>query len=177
MVIIKELIAANIKSLDGYSRSKAAKDIKAQLEAQNITCDRGVMSMLYNELDAHTRELNKETKFSHVISGKTRLVITNDGEDFLRENVTRTYRTDRKLTLTESVRELFVQVEEASRKFLKEPSEARVKAFYRKQRVASSAVFQLSQSDAPEDKTLAENCAKRLEQLRNSVKTADVQAN
>lgn len=64
MVIIKELIRANVKSLEAYSRSKAAKDVKTQLEAQDIVCDRGVMSTLYNELDAWTRELNKQTEFS-----------------------------------------------------------------------------------------------------------------
>lgn len=175
MVIIKELIRANVKSLEAFSRSKAAKDVKTQLEAQDIVCDRGVMSTLYNELDVWTRELNKQTEFSHVISGKSRLVITNDGEDFLRENVTRVFRTERKLSLTESVRELFAQTEDASRKFIKEPTEGRIKAFYRKSRVLSSAIFQLGQSEAPEDKTLAENCAKRLEQIRASVKAAGVQ--
>lgn len=176
MVNVKELVCEHVKTLENYSRSKAAKEVCIKLKAQNIECDRGVISAVYNAVDERSRELNREFKSIHVVRAVQKSVIVNDGEDFLRENVTITHRTDRKFTLTESVRAIFAQVEDAAKKFVKEPSESRIKTFYRKARVLSSALFQLAQSTAPEDKTFAENCGKRLEQLRDSVKMVGVQA-
>lgn len=175
MVNIKELVDAEVLSLESFSRSKVAKAVALKLKAMDVEAGRGEMAMIYNAIDARSRELLRDVKVTHVINVKTRKRVVNDGDAFLRENVTVTQATDREFSLVESVREIGAQMEEKHKLFLKEPTESRMKAFYRLNRVLSSALFQLAQSEAPEDKTLAENWTKRVAQLKDAVRSVGVQ--
>lgn len=175
MLDIKELVCARVVNLDNYSRSKCAREVKTTLETQGVDCNRGVMSMLYNALDERARELEKERKVVHLISAKSRTRIVNDGEDYLREVASTSHLTARKFTLIESVRLLGIQLSDKRKAFVKEPTESRVKSYYRVKRVLASAVFELGQSQNPEDKTLAENYVKHIEQEEAHVRTVQVQ--
>jgi len=169
---IKELVEAMVPNLENFSRSKVAREVADKLKVAGTKPERGVMSAIYNEVDDRAKELARNVKVAHIISSKVSARIGSDLS--LEETHATRSLTTRIYTPVDTVRELSLMLEKRASAFIKEPSESRIKAYYKCQRALAYNLFMLKQSEAPEDVTVANNYTVHMEQLTQRVKHVHV---